>query len=78
MKEEPMSSQQILPQYQEGDRVRVDKDVATPTALPGYVGIIKEVVPSYGDNTVGYNISLVDDPRPGRVWFFLQHQLKRA
>ena len=73
-----MSSRKTLPHYQLGDRVRVDKDVTTTPALPGYVGIVKEVITSYADNTVGYNLVLEDDPRPSRVWFFLQHQLTPA
>ena len=70
-----MVSQKTTPSYQPGDHVRVDKAVTTVPALPGYVGIVKEVVPCYADQTIGYNLTLDDDPRPGRVWFFLQHQL---
>jgi hypothetical protein len=73
-----MPSQEMSPRYQLGDRIRVHKDVTTMPALPGYVGIVKEVIPSYVDKTIGYNISLVDDPRPGRTWFFFQHQLAPA
>jgi hypothetical protein len=73
-----MSSQEKVPRYQPGDRVRVDKDVTTMPALPAYVGVVKEVIPSYVDKTIGYNLALEDDPRPGRVWFFLQHQLTPA
>ena len=73
-----MPSRQMMPHYQLGDRVRVDKDVTTIPALPGYVGIVKEVIPSYADKTIGYNLALDDDPRPARVWFFLQDQLRPA
>lgn len=73
-----MPSQEMSPRYQPGDRVRVDKAVTTIPALPAYVGIVKEVVPSYADKTTGYNLALDNDPRPGRVWFFFQHQLTRA
>jgi hypothetical protein len=73
-----MSSAELAPRYQPGDRVRVDSDVTTTPALPGHIGIVKEVVPSYADKTIGYNLSLENDPRPARVWFFLQHQLKPA
>jgi len=47
-------------------------------ALPAYVGIVKEIIPSYVDKTIGYNLTLEADPRPGRLWFFLQHQLTPA
>jgi len=70
-----MSSQNTTPRYQLGDRVRVDEDVTTMPALPTYVGTVREVIPSYVDKTIGYNLALDDDPRPSRVWFFLQHQL---
>lgn len=73
-----MSTQKTSPRYQLGDRVRVDKDVTTMPALPAYVGIVKEVIPSYVDKTIGYNLALEGDPRPTRVWFFLQHQLTPA
>lgn len=73
-----MSSTEIAPRYQIGDRVRIDKDVTTMPALPAYVGIVKEVIHAYADKTIGYNLTLDDDPRPGRVWFFLQHQLQPA
>ena len=73
-----MASAQITAHYQPGDRVRVDSDVRTTPALPGYIGIVKEVVPNYADKTTGYNLSLENDPRPGRLWFFLQDQLKPA
>jgi hypothetical protein len=61
--------------YQAGDRVRVDKDVTTTSALPGYVGIVQEVILCYADKTIGYNVCLDGDPRPRRTWFFLQQQL---
>lgn len=64
--------------YQQGDRVRVDKSIVTIPAMPAYTGLVKEVIFCYTDNTIGYNLSLEDDPRPGRVWFFLQHQLRRV
>jgi hypothetical protein len=73
-----MTSPKIIPRYQIGARVRVDKDVTTLPALPAYVGIVKEIIPSYVDKTIGYNLTLDDDPRPGRLWFFLQHQLTPA
>jgi hypothetical protein len=64
--------------YEQGDRVHVDKAIVTIPAMPAYIGLVKEVIFCYTDNTIGYNLSLEDDPRPGRVWFFLQHQLRRA
>ena len=70
-----MSSQDTIPHYQIGDRVCVDKDVTTMPALPSYIGIVKEVILSYTDKTIGYNLTLDNDPRPGRVWYFLQHKL---
>jgi len=70
-----MPSRTMMPHYQPGDRVRVDQDVTTLPALPGRVGIVKEVIPSYADKTIGYNLALEGDPRPDRVWFFFQHQL---
>ena len=73
-----MSSLKSTAQYQPGDRVHIDKSVQTTAALPGYIGLVKEVIPNYGDNTIGYNLALENDPRPGRVWFFLQEQLKPA
>ncbi len=73
-----MASHETAPRYQIGARVRVDKDVTTMPALPTYVGIVKEIIPSYVDKTIGYNLTLEDDPRPGRLWFFLQHQLTPA
>jgi hypothetical protein len=73
-----MSSRTMAPRYQLGDRVRVSKAVSTTPALPGYVGVVQEVIPCYADQTTGYNLVLDDDPRPGRTWFFFQHQLRRA
>jgi hypothetical protein len=73
-----MSSLDIPARYQIGDRVRIDNAVQTTAVLPGYVGTIKEVIPNYADKTIGYNLLLENDPRPGRVWFFLQEQLKPA
>ena len=73
-----MPSRQMMPHYKLGDRVRVDKNVTTTLALPGYVGVVKEVIPSYADKTIGYNLALDNDPRPTRVWFFLQDQLTPA
>lgn len=73
-----MTSPKTAHHYQPGDRVRVSKDVTTLPPLPGHVGIVKEIIASYADNTIGYNISLDDDPRPSRVWFFLQDQLTPA
>ena len=77
-KSPPMSANETAPRYQIGARVRVDKDVTTMPALPAYVGIVKEIIPSYVDKTIGYNLTLEEDPRPGRLWFFLQHQLTPA
>ena len=59
----------------EACQFRVDQEVTTLPALPGHVGVVKEVIPSYADKTIGYNLALEGDPRPERVWFFLQHQL---
>ena len=73
-----MSSRKMSPQYQLGDRVRVDKGVTTLPALPGYIGVVKEIIPSYADKTIGYNVTLEDDPRPSRVWYFLHEQLTPA
>lgn len=73
-----MATHETAPRYQIGARVRVDKDVTTMPALPAYVGIVKEIIPSYVDKTIGYNLTLEADPRPGRLWFFLQHQLTPA
>lgn len=73
-----MSSPEITPRYQAGDRVHIDNDVQTKPPLPGYVGIVKEVISNYPEKTIGYNLWLEDDPRPGRTWFFLQNQLKPA
>jgi hypothetical protein len=70
-----MTSLKMLPHYQPGARVRVDKDVTTLPALPGYIGIVREVIPSYADQTIGYNLAIEGDPRPDRIWFFFQHQL---
>ena len=61
--------------YQVGDRVQIHSDVTTPLPLPGNVGTVREVVPCYGDNTVGYNVHIDDDARPNRVWFFLEQQV---
>jgi len=61
--------------YQKGDRVRIDKDITTLPALPTYIGTVKEVIVDYTDKTIGYNLSVEEDPRPRRVWFFLQDQL---
>ena len=73
-----MAPPELSPRYQPGDRVRIDSDVTTTPALPGYVRIVKEVIPSYADKTIGYNLALENDPRPSRVWFFFQDQLKSA
>lgn len=73
-----MASAEISSRFQAGDRVRIDSHVTTTPALPGRIGIIKEVIFSYADKTTGYNIALENDPRPGRIWFFLQDQLKPA
>ncbi|MBC8162488.1 MAG: hypothetical protein H7Z42_14855 [Roseiflexaceae bacterium] len=61
--------------YQAGDRIQVRSDVTTPMPMPGDIGTVREVVPCYGDNTVGYNVQIDGDSRASRVWFFLQHQL---
>ena len=55
---------------------RVDREVATTPALPGYVGVVKEVVPSYADKAIGYNVLIDNDPRSGRIWFFWEEQLR--
>ena len=73
-----MTAPKMSPPFEPGARVRVDKDVTTIPALPGYIGIVKEVIPSYADKTIGYNLAIEGDPRPDRVWFFLQHQLTPA
>ena len=73
-----MASTELAPRYQPGDRLRVDSSVTTMPALPGYTGIVKEVIPSYVDKTIGYNLVIENDPRPSRVWYFLQDQLKPA
>ena len=73
-----MAAHETAPRYQIGARVRVDKDVMTMPALPTYVGIVKEIIPSYVDKTIGYNLTLEEDPRPGRLWVFLQQQLTPA
>lgn len=64
--------------YAVGECVRVLKSVTTLPPLPSYVGTVREVVFNYTDKTIGYNLSLTDDPRPNRVWFFFQHQLRSA
>lgn len=61
--------------YQPGDRVQVQTTVITPIPVPGTIGTVREVVPCYADNTVGYNIQIDGDVRSSRVWFFLEHQL---
>jgi hypothetical protein len=43
--------------------------------MPSDIGTVREVIPCYGDNTVGYNIQMDSDVRASRVWFFLEHQL---
>ena len=73
-----MSVQEMAPRYKIGDRVRIDKAVTTMPALPAYVGVVHDIIPSFVDKTVGYNLILDGDPRPGRVWFFLQNQLTPA
>ncbi|MBK9712449.1 MAG: hypothetical protein IPO81_14205 [Kouleothrix sp.] len=73
-----MSPKDMAPRYRVGDRVCVDKAVTTMPALPAYVGVVQDVTPSYVDKTVGYNLALDGDPRPGRLWFFLQNQLTPA
>ena len=73
-----MTASKTPPPFELGARVQVDKDTTTIPALPGYIGIVKEVIPSYVDKTIGYNLAIEGDPRPDRVWFFLQHQLTLA
>ena len=73
-----MASVEPSPRFHPGDRVRIDSDVSTTPALPGHIGIVKEVILNYTDKTIGYNTALDDDTSPGRVWFFLQDQLKPA
>lgn len=65
----------MMAAYQPGDRVQVQSTVTTPIPMPGNTGTVLEVVPSYADNTVGYNIHIDGDARSSRVWFFLEHQL---
>jgi hypothetical protein len=62
--------------YAVGESVRILESVTTLPPLPSYVGRVKEVVHNYTDKTVGYTVSLDGDPRPDRVWFFYQHQLR--
>jgi len=57
-----MSLKEMAPRYQVGDRVSIDKSVTTMPALPAYVGVVQNVVPSYVDKTVGYNLALDGDP----------------
>ena len=64
--------------YTVGECVRVLKSVTMTPPLPSYVGTVKEVVFNYTDKTIGYTVSLVDDPRPNRIWFFFEHQLRSA
>jgi hypothetical protein len=73
-----MALEKTLPHYQPGDRVRINNDVTTMPALPGYTGIVKEVIPVYADKTTGYNLAVEGDPRPSRTWFLLEHQLTPA
>lgn len=68
--------EQMQALYQKNDRVRVSKEAVTSTPMPSYVGTIRDVIPIYGDQTIGYAIVLDDDPRATRTWFFLQNQLK--
>ena len=64
--------------YRPGDRMRISEEVKTLPPLPGYIGIIKEIIPSYGERTVGYNVTIEDDPRRSRIWYFLHDQLTPA
>jgi len=64
--------------YRPGDRVRISQDIQTLPPLPGYTGIVKEVIPGYDDRMVGYNVSIEDDPRRSRIWYFLHDQLTPA
>jgi hypothetical protein len=73
-----MSFQQSLPHFRPGDRVQIDPAVTTLPALPGHVGVVKEVIHSYADQMIGYNLTVENDPRPDRIWFLLQHQLTHA
>ena len=73
-----MASAELAQRFHPGDRVRIDSQVATMPALPDYFGIVKEVILNYGDKTIGYNTSLENDPRPDRVWLFLEDQLRPA
>lgn len=61
--------------YQPGDRIQIRSDVTTPVPMPGDVGTVREIIPCYGDNTVGYHVQIDGDARSSRVWFFLEHQL---
>lgn len=73
-----MAALKGAPRYQPGDRVRVRKNVTTPSVRPDDVGVVREVVPCYADKTTGYNLSLDNDPRPSRTWFFFEEQLTAA
>jgi hypothetical protein len=64
--------------YRLGDRVRISEDVKTLPPLPGHTGVVKEIIPSYDERTVGYNVSIDDDPRRSRIWYFLHEQLTPA
>jgi hypothetical protein len=71
-----MAPAKLSTTYTVGECVRVLKSVTMIPPMPSYVGTVKEVVFNYTDKTVGYTVSLDDDPRPNRVWFFLQDQLR--
>ena len=73
-----MEFEDMTPRFRVGDRVQIDRSIQTMPALPSYAGTIRQIIPSYVDNSIGYNVSLDDDPRPNRLWFFLQAQLSPA
>lgn len=73
-----MEYDDMTPSFKIADRVQIDRSIQTMPALPSYVGTIRQIIPSYVDNSIGYNVSLDDDPRPNRLWFFLQAQLSPA
>lgn len=70
-----MDTDDMKPLFQIGDHVTIDRSIQTMPALPSYAGTVRQIIPSYVDNSIGYNLSLDDDPRPNRLWFFLQAQL---
>jgi hypothetical protein len=70
-----MTVKDLQPKYQGGDHVRIDQAVQTMPILPSYYGIIVEIIPSYAEQRVGYNLQIDGDSRPARRWFFFEEQL---